>query len=98
MVSDEMTSPVTLGAALLGLMLSYAAQAAPVASVSGQFAKSDVLLVQEARPRPAGVRLHAYLEHNSRKALDGNRHRTLQPCSHWAARVPAWLPPRSIWS
>src|ERR1700738_4837495 len=45
MVSDEMTSPVTLGAALLGLMLSYAAQAAPVASVSGQFAKSDVLLV-----------------------------------------------------
>jgi hypothetical protein len=45
MASNEVASPLTLGAALLGLMLPCAAQAAPAASVSGQFAKSDVLLV-----------------------------------------------------
>ena len=45
MASNKMASPLTLGGALLGLMLPYAGHAAPAASVSGQFAKSDVLLM-----------------------------------------------------
>ncbi len=45
MVSAETSSQLTVVAALLGLMLTCAAHAAPVASVSGQIAKSDVLLV-----------------------------------------------------
>ncbi len=45
MVSAETSSQLTVGAALLGLMLTCAAHATPVASVSGQIVKSDVLLV-----------------------------------------------------
>jgi hypothetical protein len=48
MASNKIASPLTLGGALLGLMLPYAGHAAPAASVSGQFAKSDVLLVAES--------------------------------------------------
>jgi len=45
MASDEVTSRLTVSAAFLGLMLPFAAQAAPAASVLGQFATPDVHLV-----------------------------------------------------
>jgi hypothetical protein len=46
MASNKVASPLMLGAALLGVMPPYAGYAAPPAAlVSGQFAKSDVLLV-----------------------------------------------------
>ena len=45
MTLKKLASPLTFGAALLGFMLPYVAQATPAASSGWQFAKSDVLLV-----------------------------------------------------
>ena len=97
MASNEVTSPLTLGAALLALMLPCAAQATPAASVSAQFAKSDVVLVAGG----CGVGFHrgpyGYCVPNGPVVVPPPV--AVAPPVVVAPRVcPPWLPPGSIWS